>query len=288
MPFVIAKGRHSLLRLGPSDGGRTSPGCSAETATSITWPVVEVAEDQIVIERTFRAFADGREIPGTLWLPDATSGAVPLVLIGHGGSQHKTSDGPRELANLLVRDHGFAAAAIDGPVHGERRSDHGADPSAVFADHRADIEQPGSLATMAVDWQAALDLLHDMDGWDKGPVGYWGLSMGTLYGLPFLAQDNRVRVAVLGLWGSTGTTPATWSQLASAASQVCCPLLFLAQLEDQLFAPTGVLELFTALASRDKRMHLNTGLHGQVPAEEQAGALAFLVDRLHQELQETA
>jgi len=127
-----------------------------------------------------------------------------------------------------------------------------------------------------------------MDGWDKGPVGYWGLSMGTLYGLPFLAQDNRVRVAVLGLWGSSGTTPATWSQLASAASQVCCPLLFLAQLEDQLFAPTGVLELFTALASRDKRMHLNTGLHGQVPAEEQAGALTFLVDRLHQEFQETA
>lgn len=239
-------------------------------------------DKQLTTERSFRAQADGREVPGTLWLPTSVSGPVPLVLIGHGGSQHKGSAGPRELAGLLVRDHGFAAAAIDGPVHGERRSDGGLDSSAVFADHRVDIEHPGSLATMAADWHAALDLLLGMSDWTVGPVGYWGLSMGTLYGLPFLAREDRVRVAVLGLWGSAGTTPNTWAVLASAASAVRCPLLFLAQLEDQLFAPAGVLELFTELASRDKRMHVNVGLHGELPADEHAGAVTFLVDRLQQ------
>lgn len=192
-------------------------------------------DEQTVTEWSFRAQADSRDVPGTLWLPTAGSGPVPLVLIGHGGSQHKGSAGPRELAELLVRDHGFAAAAIDGPVHGERRPDGGSDPAAVFADHRADIEQPGSLATMAADWQAALDLLQEMSDWTVGPVGYWGLSMGTLYGLPFLAREDRVQAAVLGLWGSAGTAPDTWAGLASAASAVRCPLLFLAQMEDQLF-----------------------------------------------------
>lgn len=101
-------------------------------------------DEQRVTERSLRAQAGGREVPGILWLPAAATGAVPLVLIGHGGSQHKGSAGPRELARLLVRDHGFAAAAIDGPVHGERRSDGGLNPAAVFADARADWEHtPG-------------------------------------------------------------------------------------------------------------------------------------------------
>lgn len=244
-------------------------------------------DEQRVIERNFRASADGREVPVTLWVPAVMHGPTPLVLIGHGGSQHKTSDGPRELAALLAQDHGFAAAAIDGPVHGERRSDGGVDPAAVFADHRADIEHPDSLATMAADWRAALDMVHETADWTVGPVGYWGLSMGTFYGLPFLACEDRVRAAVLGLWGSVGTSPATWAELASAASAVRCPLLFLAQLEDQLFAPAGVLELFTLLASDDKRMHVNVGAHGAVPADEQAGAVKFLVDHLHKALSGT-
>lgn len=239
-------------------------------------------DQETVTERSFRARVEGREVPGTLWLPAAASGPVPLVLIGHGGSQHKHSAGPRDLAGRLALDHGFAAAAIDGPVHGERRADGGLDGAAVFADHRADIQHPGSLATMAADWRAALDLLHEMGDLTVGPVGYWGLSMGTLYGVPFLAREDRVQAAVLGLWGSAGTAPDTWAELASAARAVRCPLLFLAQLEDQLFAPAGVLELFVELGCRDKRMRLNPGLHGDVPADEHDAAIAFLVDRLQQ------
>jgi len=241
----------------------------------------EDVDRQRVIGKSFWAQSEDRDVPGILWLPSAPSGPVPLVLIGHGGSQHKRSAGPQELAEVLVRDHGFAAAAIDGPVHGERRTDRGVDPAAVFADHRADIEHPASLVTMAADWRAALDVLYGMNDWSVGPVGYWGLSMGTLYGLPFLACDDRVQAAVLGLWGAVGTSPDTWAHLASAASAVRGPLLFLAQAEDQLFALPGALELFTELAARDKRMHVNVGAHGEVPADEHATAITFLVDRLN-------
>lgn len=137
---------------------------------------------------------------------------------------------------------------------------------------------------MTVDWHAALDVLLGMSDWTMGPVGYWGLSMGTLYGLPFLASEDRVQAAVLGLWGSAGTAPETWVELAAAVSAVRCPLLFLAQLQDQLFEPAGVLELFTALESPDKRMHVNVGTHGEVPADEHAGTVTFLVERLRQAL----
>ena len=245
---------------------------------------VAAEEDELDRERmtqqTFWAKSEGRHVPGVLWAPAAPSGPVPLVLIGHGGSQHKESPGPQELAERFVLDYGFAAAAIDGPVHGQRRSDHGVDPSAVFSDHRADIERPASLTTMAADWRAALDLLHGRGDLTIGPVGYWGLSMGTLYGLPFLAGDDRVQAAVLGLWGAVGTAPETWAVLSAAADAVRCSLLFLAQVEDQLFALPGAVDLFTRLASRDKRMQVNVGAHGDVPADATAAAITFLVNRL--------
>ncbi len=104
--------------------------------------------------------------------------------------------------------------------------------------------------------------------------------MGTLYGVPFLASAARVRAAVLGLWGLAGTAPETWEKLAAYSPSVGCPLLYLAQMEDQLFPPDGVLDLFGKLGSTDKRLHLNVGTHGEVPSEEYEGSNRFLAERL--------
>ena len=59
------------------------------------------------------------------------------------------------------------------------------------------------------------------------------------------------------------SSPTTWG----ARRQPCRPA----------FAPAGVLELSTRLASGDTRMHLNTGLHGEIPADEHAGAVTLLM-----------
>ncbi len=77
-----------------------------------------------VRERRFDLERAGRRIPGILWTrggppPDEPAG---LVLIGHGASGHKRQDYVLSMARRLVRHHGLAVVAIDGPVHGDRRS----------------------------------------------------------------------------------------------------------------------------------------------------------------------
>jgi len=57
---------------------------------------------------------------------------------------------------------------------------------------------------------------------------------------------------------------------------VTCPVLFLAQAHDSLFPPSTAIELFEALGSTDKRLHLQPGQHGEVPVEEFDASEAFL------------
>ena len=77
-----------------------------------------------------------------------------------------------------------------------------------------------------------------------GPLGYWGLSMGTIYGLPFVAAEPRVQVAVFGLMGLVGPTR---DRLEADARRLACPVLFLQQWHDSLIPREHVAELFDAL-----------------------------------------
>lgn len=58
------------------------------------------------------------DIPGVLWTPAEGSGPRPLVLIGHGGGQHKKEPGVLSRAFPYVTSCGFAVASIDA---GSRR-----------------------------------------------------------------------------------------------------------------------------------------------------------------------
>src|SRR5271155_3703852 len=60
------------------------------------------------------------DIPGVLWSPAGASGPRPLVLLGHGGGQHKRGPGTVDRARHFVTSCGFAAAAIDMPGSGDR------------------------------------------------------------------------------------------------------------------------------------------------------------------------
>jgi pimeloyl-ACP methyl ester carboxylesterase len=62
------------------------------------------------------------DIPGVLWSPAAATGSRPLVLLGHGGGQHKQVQGLVARARRYVTACGFAVAAIDAPGHGDRPS----------------------------------------------------------------------------------------------------------------------------------------------------------------------
>ncbi|GAB3878771.1 hypothetical protein GCM10027612_03430 [Microbispora bryophytorum subsp. camponoti] len=60
------------------------------------------------------------EIPGVLWTPEDAAGARPLILMGHGGGQHKKAPGIVARARRFVTEGGFAVVAVDAPNHGDR------------------------------------------------------------------------------------------------------------------------------------------------------------------------
>ena len=231
-----------------------------------------------VAERGFSLVRASRTIPGVVWTPEGSQPAKALVLLGHGGKGDKRQGYIVALARRLVRHHGFAAAAIDGPVHGDRRNDVATDGDAVEVEFsQIWRDDPTVTDEMVADWRAVLDALQAPAVLGSTPVGYWGLSMGTILGLPVVAAEPRISVAVLGLAGVAGPTK---QRLADDAASIHCPVLFLAQWDDELFRRDRVFELFGAIASSDKRLHVNPGLHQDVPAEEFRASEQFLARTL--------
>ncbi|GAA3039177.1 MULTISPECIES: alpha/beta hydrolase [unclassified Kitasatospora] len=221
-------------------------------------------------------------VPGVLWQPDGPPpGGRPLVLLGHGGGQHKLVPGLVDRARRCVRELGCAAVALDAPGHGERpRSAQderfateigeliaaGRPISAWVARHTA------ALAERAVpEWVAVLDALgRRAEG--LGPVGYWGLSLGSAIGIPLAAAEPRVAVAVFGLTGHPSQT--------EAAERVGVPVEFLLQWDDELVLREGALALFGALGSREKTLHANPGGHLELPELQLLSSERFLARHL--------
>src|SRR5262245_13839845 len=174
--------------------------------------IIDEVSEEGVTERRFELEVAGERVPGIVWLPTGARGPRPLLLQGHGGIQHKRVQNVLDQARRMVRKHGYAVAAIDAPNHGDRITPEAAErlrqriTSGVQRGAGLSEEQRKGMskaAQMAVaEWKATLDALQRLDEIGaQGPVGYWGVSMGTRYGVPFIATDPRIKCAVLGLFG---------------------------------------------------------------------------------------
>ncbi len=227
-----------------------------------------------VRSREFTVFAGERAVPGVLWSGEKTAVGAPLICFGHGASGSRHQAPIPLLAQRFVLEAGFFALSIDGPVHGRRQRGPGGREA-----FWPEWEREGTVEDMLVDWRSALDAIQTLADVGRGPVGYWGLSMGTIYGAPFVAAEPRVRAAVLGLMGISG--PEHYQPtIAAAAQHITCPVLFIMQLEDELFSREACLALFDELATENKRLHANPGLHPAVPLEELTASVRFLREYL--------
>lgn len=238
--------------------------------------VDDVVQDELRMREITMEPRSGSERPVTaaLWTKPAAEASMPLVCFGHGASGDRFQQPIPWLVQRLVGQHGFAALSIDGPVHGRRQIGAGGRD-----EFWPEWRREGTVEEMNADWGQALDFVQSAADVGSGPVGYWGLSMGTIYGAPFVASDSRIRAAVLGLMGVTG--PRNYRPLISAAAAaIDIPVLFIMQLEDELFNREECLALFDALATNDKRLHANSGLHPAVPVEELHNSVSFLAERL--------
>ena len=231
-----------------------------------------------VVEQQFVLKTAEDTVPGILWSPEAPTGPRPTILIGHGGGAHKRAPYVLDLARRFVGHLGFSAAALDAPDFGDR-----IDPEAAERQRRALQERraagPGAgpptldpavwaerTRKGVLEWKALLDDL-DADGTvSNGRYGYWGLSMGTAIGLPFVATEPRIAAAVLGLAGLGGILGADDGGRLARSLEV--PVLLVEQWDDQLIGRDGALALFDALGSRDKALHVHPGGHIETPLYE--------------------
>ena len=75
-----------------------------------------------VTERLFELTVEGEPVPAVIWSPENATGMRPLILMGHGGSQHKKIGTLAARARQYAQRLGYATLAIDAPGHGDRIS----------------------------------------------------------------------------------------------------------------------------------------------------------------------
>lgn len=231
-----------------------------------------------VREQTFRL----GDLPGVLWTPDrGPAGGGPVIVLGHGGGQHKRAEGIVALARKLVTELGVAAVAVDAPNHGDR-SDERYDRVAAENQARvaagedlgeviAELQELAARQTVP-EWRGVLDALEDHLG--PGPVGYWGVSLGCGLGVPFVAAEPRVAAAVLGLGGAYGAS-------AEQAGRIAVPVELLVRWDDERVPRERSLALFDALGSADKTLHAVPGRHAdRLPDRELDGHVRFFAAHL--------
>jgi dienelactone hydrolase len=236
-----------------------------------------------VSERPFYVTRGDEQIPGILWAPDEAAGSLPLVLMGHGGKSEKRNAAGLAMARRFVRRHGIAVCAIDAIDHGERGPIIDTGDGPPQPEYVELWKRPDTFDRMNADWAATLDALLASDRFDPARIGYWGLSMGTMLGLPFVASEPRISAAVLGACGFTGPSAVRGrfgERHRVDAPRVTCPVLFMVQWDDEIFDRDGALELFDAIGSHDKRMHVHPGKHGDFPQEAADATREFLATRL--------
>jgi dienelactone hydrolase len=244
-----------------------------------------------VTERLFDLSVAGERVPGVIWAPEGADGPRPLVLMGHGGSQHKKIGSLAARARIYARKFGYATLAIDAPGHGDRISREqaaqlsrevgarvtgatgaAARPSAEFLRTMAE-----RTARAVPEWKAALDAAQTIAFIGRHEhVGYWGVSMGTGIGVPFVASEPRIKCAVFGLAGLRQGADA----FEQAAKSITIPIEYVFQWEDAVAPRESGVALFNAFGSKEKAMHINPGGHLDIPNFEGASWERFYVRHL--------
>ena len=252
----------------------------------------EVAELGVVEER-FDLLVDGEIVPGIRWRPEGVGRSHRTILIGHGGTQHKRVPNVLGLARRFVRHLGYSAVALDAPGHGERSADPRAGERRRQAIQARIAKRPKGeeiafdpeeakewierTTTAISELRALVDNL-EAEGEGTQRYGYWGVSMGTAIGLPFVATEPRIRAAVFGLAGLENRPGS--ERFEQSARGLTIPVLFILQWDDELVGRKSGLALFDAIGSGEKALHVNPGGHVEIPPFERDAYEEFFLRHL--------
>lgn len=221
-----------------------------------------------VSTREFTIATDrGRPVTGAIWHSDTPSEI--LMCFGHGASGDRYQSPICDLAARFQAE-GIPSISIDGPVHGLRRVEPGGREALM-----KEMQSPTVFSDMVDDWNIAIQTAKAQPGWKDLKLTYFGLSMGSIFGIPFVAQRDDVIAATLGLLGTRDN--GFGNTINAAAEKIDIPIRFIMQLEDELFDRESCLALFDRFATTHKAMGANPGLHPEVPSDEIDAAFDFLM-----------
>jgi hypothetical protein len=107
---------------------------------------------------------------------------------------------------------------------------------------------------------------------------FFGLSLGTQYGIMFLSQQIEIKAAVLGLFGSE--RPPRSIVMNHCAPLVRTPVYFIQKLDDEIHPKETTLHLFESLGSEAKVLDASQGRHQSVSLESLNQSCSFLAGRI--------
>ncbi|MGE0136900.1 MAG: dienelactone hydrolase family protein [Ilumatobacteraceae bacterium] len=221
----------------------------------------------------FRFVSAFGESIGSLWGPSAGVRSRGCVLVCHGGSGHRLAADIVATATELASTCEVHVATIDGPVHGQH-SPYPDDRDRVIEDFRRLWRAgDGAVDRAVADWSAAVDALRSRADVPTERLAWYGVSMGTGYGIPVIASTPAIAGAVLGMWSFE--YPGS-ERIRLAAPDVRCPVQFHVRTEDQLFSLADQTVLFEALGADRKELLAYPGPHAAPPPEQLRAAGIFL------------
>jgi predicted alpha/beta-hydrolase family hydrolase len=211
-------------------------------------------------------------IPVSVWTPEAKPRAV--VLLGHGLGVDRSHSTVQIPAEHLVERLGIAVVAPDLPIHGVRRG-VARDPAEIVAAWQA-YWASGGAAALRDEWVRIAVFARERFAGAR--LGYFGLSLGTQYGVVFIANAPQIAAAVLGLFGSE--PPPKSAILNTCAPRVRCPVYFVQKQDDEIHSRASTDHLYATLGSDEKVLDSSPGLHAAVSPETLQRACEFLARHL--------
>jgi fermentation-respiration switch protein FrsA (DUF1100 family) len=206
---------------------------------------------------------EGDDVLAAAWLSHTPG---PVVIAGHGAESDRNAQYIRGGAMSWAR-RGLSVVAADAPFHGDRAT-------GVAHPPMDDIQRPAFIGRAARDVLLLADAIAHRLGPGR-PLGYLGFSMGTQYGVPAVAADQRFRAAVFAVGGSTTVAipeilgeidPDARERVADADPVVFAPrvaprpVLMVNADRDEIFSRASALALYDAFEP-PKEISFLPGLH---------------------------
>lgn len=211
-------------------------------------------------------------VPFSVFSPEQASRGV--VLMGHGLSADRYHDSMAFPTQILTEEYAFTVIAPDLPMHGVRSSHP--ENFMEFVNQWQRFWETTGRTQLLNEWQMLT--AYAQENYPDQKIGYFGLSLGTQYGILFISQTTIISAAVLGLFGSK-PMPQT-KVMNVCAPRVQIPVYFIQKKQDEIHPVETTTHLYESLGSDFKVLDSTPGAHDKVTRESFVAACRFLSEHM--------